>query len=634
MYVWFVKFVVIFILINPSWNIPLEGEIVKTNEPCLLCNCKKGSLTCNLRVCSDGPEKLLPGCFVVHKPDDCCPQIFCDNSYNDTRGVELRTISKPENETMKENDCIENGNVFAEGSAVSSNDSCEYCYCIRGEIKCIKPHCFIPLEGCKPIHHESSCCPTHYDCNGIFYPEGEKISTGNLSKCENCYCIKGQIKCTTITCPVESKFKNCKPHNNNNNNNTDDDDKCCPISFSCDDKQTEINKDEKHNDNNLETTTTTTELEILNKENFFSTTEKINEEKSTETTTTEMESTTETTTTREETETTTIITPTPTTNFYITNPTNYKSLESFEIENDSKTTEREKILNEETIAKVLLTSEPETTIDSFSLSTNGGKQHEINKEDSSTKLTVNNEPDTDIQGEILEKNSSFVSDDYENYDYNEPKLPPSLPNLIIYPFVAADAIKEDETNLKESLIINYQKNFFIPSIKTEGGFVPKNPTFLDFTYGQNDKIDNNGSEILTVEPPTTKLISSDFTPDPFMDVKPPNLSPVENFNLYQPNRLITKPVTVTYKNAVVNYYPPFVVEPLKETRTSSELNMGGKNELESFVVSEKNGGETSTEITVDNGKNDKKLFIGNYLKLAGCNIYGRMYRSVPGMRLC
>lgn len=92
-----------------------------------------------------------------------------------------------------------------------------------------------------------------------------------------------------------------------------------------------------------------------------------------------------------------------------------------------------------------------------------------------------------------------------------------------------------------------------------------------------------GSEILTVEPPTTKLISSDFTPDPFMDVKPPNLSPVENFNLYQPNRLITKPVTVTYKNAVVNYYPPFVVEPLKETRTSSELNMGGKNELESFV---------------------------------------------------
>lgn len=50
------------------------------------------------------------------------------------------------------------------------------------------------------------------------------------------------------------------------------------------------------------------------------------------------------------------------------------------------------------------------------------------------------------------------------------------------------------------------------------------------------------------------------------------------------------------------------------------------NKIFNKQVSEKNGGETSTEITVDNGKNDKKLFIGNYLKLAGCNIYGRMYR--------
>ncbi|KAI5695381.1 hypothetical protein M8J75_015697 [Diaphorina citri] len=80
------------------------------------------------------------------------------------------------------------------------------------------------------------------------------------------------------------------------------------------------------------------------------------------------------------------------------------------------------------------------------------------------------------------------------YDYNEDSLPPSLPNLNIIPFVAADAVV-DETNIfkqredTESIIaitenpsyLDPFSNFFSPPVRTEGGFVPKEP-ILDGPY--------------------------------------------------------------------------------------------------------------------------------------------------------
>lgn len=41
---------------------------------------------------------------------------------------------------------------------------CEHCFCIRGQMKCSSPQCVIPLDGCKPKFRSYACCPTNYDC--------------------------------------------------------------------------------------------------------------------------------------------------------------------------------------------------------------------------------------------------------------------------------------------------------------------------------------------------------------------------------------------------------------------------------------------------------------------------------------
>ncbi|XP_018336854.1 uncharacterized protein LOC108745218 [Agrilus planipennis] len=74
-------------------------------------------------------------------------------------------------------------------------------------------------------------------------------------------------------------------------------------------------------------------------------------------------------------------------------------------------------------------------------------------------------------------NESTVEDSAD-YDYSEPTLPPSLPNLRIIPFVAADAV--DETNEEENtrfspVTQSPPYTLFSPPTKTEGGFVPKEP---------------------------------------------------------------------------------------------------------------------------------------------------------------
>lgn len=41
---------------------------------------------------------------------------------------------------------------------------CEYCYCISGARKCIRPKCLLPLPGCTPLYAPHSCCPVAYNC--------------------------------------------------------------------------------------------------------------------------------------------------------------------------------------------------------------------------------------------------------------------------------------------------------------------------------------------------------------------------------------------------------------------------------------------------------------------------------------
>jgi hypothetical protein len=63
--------------------------------------------------------------------------------------------------------CVQEGTVYAEGSALRSSTLCQHCFCIRGKVSCSSPKCLIPLPGCKPLFHSYSCCPSHYDCGKL-----------------------------------------------------------------------------------------------------------------------------------------------------------------------------------------------------------------------------------------------------------------------------------------------------------------------------------------------------------------------------------------------------------------------------------------------------------------------------------
>ena len=45
---------------------------------------------------------------------------------------------------------------------------CEYCYCIAGKERCVRPRCLPSPDGCTPRRVPHSCCPVRYDCKHEF----------------------------------------------------------------------------------------------------------------------------------------------------------------------------------------------------------------------------------------------------------------------------------------------------------------------------------------------------------------------------------------------------------------------------------------------------------------------------------
>lgn len=63
--------------------------------------------------------------------------------------------------------CMINGSLYIEGSAVipEGNAHCQYCYCIRQKVMCVRPKCHLYISGCNAKYDtEFACCPTSYSC--------------------------------------------------------------------------------------------------------------------------------------------------------------------------------------------------------------------------------------------------------------------------------------------------------------------------------------------------------------------------------------------------------------------------------------------------------------------------------------
>ncbi|XP_011178548.2 mucin-2 isoform X1 [Zeugodacus cucurbitae] len=265
---------------NGTWY--ADRSLVPSVEKCLTCQCQRKTLVCRLKVCPEMPMPPPRGCIVVQQRNACCPYLSCarlDAFYKipATRRIiayldhyERESIDRVVNDNMlqrRSDDsevdmyvCVKNGTVYKSGSAMSSSNLCTYCYCIGGTEKCVKPKCMLPVEGCKPIFVDSTCCPVRYDCtskpsgkssqevryrktsnkhylrmsqrlqrnrgctvNKQFYVEGQKMRSDPDKPCDICFCIRGTRRCAPKKC--SPALKNCIPVVPKG--------QCCPSSYDC-----------------------------------------------------------------------------------------------------------------------------------------------------------------------------------------------------------------------------------------------------------------------------------------------------------------------------------------------------------------------------------------------------------------
>ncbi|XP_076182997.1 uncharacterized protein LOC143154862 [Ptiloglossa arizonensis] len=119
---------------------------------------------------------------------------------------------------------------------------CEYCYCISGARRCIRPKCLLPLPGCTPLYAPHSCCPVAYNCTHLHsstlapvvgngcrvgsrvYDEGEMVRDIEWkAACDNCFCAMGAVRCVPLACAPP--LQGCSPIVRDGH--------CCPSTYNC-----------------------------------------------------------------------------------------------------------------------------------------------------------------------------------------------------------------------------------------------------------------------------------------------------------------------------------------------------------------------------------------------------------------
>lgn len=62
--------------------------------------------------------------------------------------------------------CKIKGTTYSEGEKIEDKEKqCENCYCLKGNVQCKPIICPVPLEQCSPVLSPGHCCPTSYNCS-------------------------------------------------------------------------------------------------------------------------------------------------------------------------------------------------------------------------------------------------------------------------------------------------------------------------------------------------------------------------------------------------------------------------------------------------------------------------------------
>ncbi|XP_045475459.1 uncharacterized protein LOC123681236 [Harmonia axyridis] len=111
------------------------NEAVPSEQPCLKCKCQPPGVQCEALRCAN----KKPGCKMVHRPNECCPDYQCECEYK--------------------------GRLYSNGERleISPGDECKVCYCRGGEIKCADLSCYV-RNDCEGKQVPGQCCPKYDHC--------------------------------------------------------------------------------------------------------------------------------------------------------------------------------------------------------------------------------------------------------------------------------------------------------------------------------------------------------------------------------------------------------------------------------------------------------------------------------------
>uniref|UniRef100_A0A1A9X1S7 VWFC domain-containing protein n=1 Tax=Glossina brevipalpis TaxID=37001 RepID=A0A1A9X1S7_9MUSC len=171
---------------NLNGNFYPEGAQVPSNPntPCELCYCIKNRTSCLMQECT----LHIEGCTPIYNRGSCCPIRYnCDHekdvfeledNYSTTFITTEQTTERPTpgfilttTVSAMSTKCMQNGQLYADGSRVPGENACQNCYCMRGDIICAVQECKRPLLAsngkiCKvvPSSAEGECCFNNYVC--------------------------------------------------------------------------------------------------------------------------------------------------------------------------------------------------------------------------------------------------------------------------------------------------------------------------------------------------------------------------------------------------------------------------------------------------------------------------------------
>ncbi|XP_032339184.1 kielin/chordin-like protein isoform X1 [Camelus ferus] len=146
------------------------GETVPDplDPTCSLCTCQEGSMRCQKKPC-------LPALCPHPSPGPC----FCPVCHN----------------------CLSQGREHQDGEEFEGpTGSCEWCRCQAGRVSCVRLQC--PALPCPlQVTEPGSCCPRCRGClvHGEEHPDGSSWEPPD-SPCSSCMCHEGVITCARVQC--------------------------------------------------------------------------------------------------------------------------------------------------------------------------------------------------------------------------------------------------------------------------------------------------------------------------------------------------------------------------------------------------------------------------------------------------